>query len=86
VKVKLQKPASHVAAFLDTSLLVVAFPSIRQCFTSVSTAEISWILNAYTIVFGALLIPHQVGRWCVLSISTGVVRTVQPRFWLLWLV
>jgi len=45
------------AAFLDSSLLVIAFPSIRRSFASVSTAELSWILNAYTIVFGALLVP-----------------------------
>jgi EmrB/QacA subfamily drug resistance transporter len=45
------------AAFLDSSLLVIAFPSIRLSFASVSTAELSWILNAYTIVFGALLVP-----------------------------
>lgn len=45
------------AAFLDSSLLVIAFPSIRNSFLSVSTAELSWILNAYTIVFGALLVP-----------------------------
>lgn len=45
------------AAFLDSSLLVIAFPSIRNSFSSVSTAELSWILNAYTIVFGALLVP-----------------------------
>ena len=35
-------------AFLDSSLLVIAFPSIRRSFASVSTAELSWILNAYT--------------------------------------
>lgn len=45
------------AAFLDSSLLVIAFPSIRRSFSAVSTAELSWILNAYTIVFGALLVP-----------------------------
>lgn len=45
------------AAFLDSSLLVIAFPSIRLSFAAVSTAELSWILNAYTIVFGALLVP-----------------------------
>jgi EmrB/QacA subfamily drug resistance transporter len=45
------------AAFLDSSLLVIAFPSIRRSFSSVSTAELSWILNAYSIIFGALLVP-----------------------------
>jgi hypothetical protein len=72
------------AAFLDSSLLVVAFPSIRQFFTSLSTAEISWTLNAYTIVFGALLIPNQAGRRCVLSTSTGVVRTTSTQILAAW--
>lgn len=45
------------AAFLDSSLLVIAFPSIRRSFSSVSAAELSWILNAYSIIFGALLVP-----------------------------
>ena len=45
------------AAFLDSSLLVIAFPSIRRSFASISTAELSWILNAYSIIFGALLVP-----------------------------
>lgn len=45
------------AAFLDSSLLVIAFPSIRRSFAAVSTGELSWILNAYNIVFGALLVP-----------------------------
>ena len=42
---------------LDTSILFVAFHAIRASFAAVSSAELSWILNAYTIVFGALLVP-----------------------------
>src|SRR5215467_2593256 len=42
---------------LDTTILFVAFHGIRAFFTTVSSAELSWILNAYTIVFGALLVP-----------------------------
>lgn len=45
------------AAFLDSSLLVIAFPSIRRSFALVSTAELSWVLTAYSILFGALLVP-----------------------------
>src|SRR6476620_5677694 len=45
------------AVFLDTTILFVAFPSIRADFSSVSTSTLSWVLNAYTIVFAALLIP-----------------------------
>lgn len=45
------------AVFLDTSVLFVAFPSITASFPGVAPAELSWILNGYTIVFAALLIP-----------------------------
>jgi EmrB/QacA subfamily drug resistance transporter len=45
------------AAFLDTTVLFVAFPSIRRSFPSVSDGELSWVLNAYSIVFAALLVP-----------------------------
>jgi EmrB/QacA subfamily drug resistance transporter len=45
------------AVFLDTTILFVAFPSIREQFSSTEPSTLSWILNAYTIVFAALLIP-----------------------------
>ena len=45
------------AVFLDTTILFVAFPSIREQFSSTPPSTLSWILNAYTIVFAALLIP-----------------------------
>jgi EmrB/QacA subfamily drug resistance transporter len=45
------------AVYLDTTILFVAFPSISASFPSVSPSGLSWILNAYTIVFGALLVP-----------------------------
>ncbi|HUQ07855.1 MAG TPA: MFS transporter [Kofleriaceae bacterium] len=45
------------AVSLDTTVLYVAFPAIRRSFASVSTAELSWVLNAYTVLFGALLVP-----------------------------
>ncbi len=45
------------AVFLDTTILFVAFPAIRTTFSSVSPPTLSWVLNAYTIVFAALLIP-----------------------------
>lgn len=46
-----------LATFLDTTILFVAFPSIGRTFSDTSAAELSWVLNAYTIVFAALLIP-----------------------------
>src|SRR5829696_5385861 len=45
------------AVFLDTTILFVAFPSISASFPSASPATMSWVLNGYTIVFAALLIP-----------------------------
>lgn len=46
-----------LATFLDTTILYVAFPDITATFADTSPAELSWVLNAYTIVFAALLIP-----------------------------
>src|SRR5262249_62181766 len=42
---------------LDATILFVAFPSIRRSFPEASVADLSWILNAYTIVYAALLVP-----------------------------
>ena len=46
-----------LATFLDTTILFVAFPDIGATFSAAGAAELSWVLNAYTIVFAALLIP-----------------------------
>lgn len=46
-----------LATFLDTTILYVAFPDITASFSAASAAQLSWVLNAYTIVFAALLIP-----------------------------
>lgn len=41
---------------LDLSIVNVAFPSIRTSFTEASTTQLSWVLSAYSVVFGALLL------------------------------
>ena len=46
-----------LATFLDTTILFVAFPDITATFSDTSASGLSWVLNAYTIVFAALLIP-----------------------------
>src|SRR4051812_10764701 len=43
-------------AFLDATIVNVAFPSIRQSFPGQSIGTLSWVLNAYNIVFAAFLI------------------------------
>ena len=48
------------AAFLvalDTTMLFAAFDALRQSFVGSSAAELSWVLNAYTVVYAAMLIP-----------------------------
>jgi EmrB/QacA subfamily drug resistance transporter len=45
------------AVFLDTTILFIAFAAIGADFPSAGTSGLSWVLNAYTIVFAAMLIP-----------------------------
>jgi EmrB/QacA subfamily drug resistance transporter len=45
------------AVFLDTTIGFVSFPAISQTFASAGPSTVSWVLNAYTVVFAALLIP-----------------------------
>src|SRR2546428_12716262 len=44
-------------AFLDATIVNIAFPSIQRSFPSVARSWLSWVLNGYNIVFAALLIP-----------------------------
>jgi EmrB/QacA subfamily drug resistance transporter len=44
-------------AGLDLFIVNIAFPDIRRDFDGTSLAGLSWILNAYAIVFAALLVP-----------------------------
>src|SRR5215217_9273803 len=46
---------------LDLFIVNLAFPSIGQEYTGADLGSLSWILNAYTIVFAAVLVPA--GRW-----------------------
>jgi len=43
-------------AFLDTTIVNIAFPALQRAFPGETTSSISWVLNAYNIVFAALLI------------------------------
>jgi EmrB/QacA subfamily drug resistance transporter len=42
---------------LDTTMLFAAFGAIRAGFPGTSAADMSWVLNAYTVVYAAMLIP-----------------------------
>ena len=56
-KVLLYTCAAVFAVMLDATILFVAFPAIQAAYPAVSDAILSWILNAYTISFGAMLVP-----------------------------
>lgn len=44
-------------AFLDVTIVNVAFPDIRASFPGTSLEALSWVLNAYNVIFAALLVP-----------------------------
>ncbi|UEP51704.1 MFS transporter [Burkholderia ambifaria] len=51
---------ASVAVFLvsiDVTVLYAAFPALRLAFPDAHPASLSWVLNAYTLVFAALLVP-----------------------------
>src|SRR3954468_106772 len=56
-KVLLVTAVAVFMAFLDVTIVNVAFPSIGHAFPETSLAGLSWVLNAYNIVFAALLVP-----------------------------
>ena len=56
-KVLLVSSTGAFLAFLDATIVNVAFPDIQRSFPDVSLAGLSWVLSAYNIVFAALLVP-----------------------------
>jgi MFS family permease len=43
-------------AALDLSIVNVAFPDLEASFPRASQASLAWVITAYAIVFGALLV------------------------------
>src|SRR4051812_48777822 len=56
-KVLLVTAVAVFMSFLDVTIVNIAFPSIESTFDDTSRATLSWVLNAYNIVFAALLVP-----------------------------
>ena len=46
---------------LDLFIVNLAFPYIGKEYSGTSLSDLSWVLNGYTIVFAAVLVPA--GRW-----------------------
>jgi EmrB/QacA subfamily drug resistance transporter len=63
--------------FLDTTIVNIAFPDLRESFEQSSLATLSWVINAYAVVFAALLMPagryaDAVGRRRVFLFGTSL--------------
>jgi EmrB/QacA subfamily drug resistance transporter len=43
--------------FLDVTIVNIAFPDMRASFAGESLAHLSWVLNAYNVLFAAALVP-----------------------------
>ena len=56
-KVLLVVSIAVFVASLDLFIVNVAFPDIAADFEGTKLSDLSWVLNAYTIVFAALLVP-----------------------------
>ena len=48
--------AGVFVVFLDATVVNIAFPAISSSFPHATTAALSWVLNAYAVMFGALLV------------------------------
>lgn len=62
---------------ISVSIMVIAFPAIREAFPSASASQLSWINNLFTIVTAATLIPcgalaDRVGRKRMLLIGVSL--------------
>ncbi len=42
---------------VDSTVAVAAFPALREAFPAASPSDLSWVLNAYTVLYAALLVP-----------------------------
>src|SRR5689334_8339405 len=49
--------AAVFMASLDLFVVNIAFPDIQRDFHGTSLANLSWVLNGYTIIFASLLVP-----------------------------
>ena len=48
---------ASIATFLvslDTTMLFAAFDPLRQAFAGATAAQLSWVLNAYTVVYATI--------------------------------
>ena len=69
--------AAVYVVFLDATIVNIAFPAISADFADVSRGGLCWVINAYAVVFGALLVTagglaDDFGRKRVFLVGLGV--------------
>ena len=75
--------------FLDVTIVNIAFPAMRAGFPQDSLAHLSWVLNAYNIVFAAALVPagrlaDRYGRRRFFLIGIGIFLAASTTCGLAW--
>lgn len=85
---------SYLIIVLDVCIAITALPKVRQVF-AMTTADLSWVQNAYTLAFGGLLLlgaraGDLLGRRRMLILGLGlftlaslVVAIAPDEFWLI---
>jgi hypothetical protein len=71
-------------AFVDATIVNIAFPNIARSFSGTPISSLSWVLNAYNIVFAAFLvaagrIADILGRRRIFVL--GFCRRLERRCW-----
>lgn len=56
-KTLLLTSAATFMAFLDTTIVNVAFPALHEDFPKESVTDLTWVVTSYGILFAALLTP-----------------------------
>lgn len=79
-KVLLISSVAVFMAFLDVTIVNIAFGSIHRSFARTSMSDLSWVLNGYNVVLAALLVPagrlaDRVGRRRIFLIGVGLFLT-----------
>ena len=82
-------------AFLDSTIVNVAFPDLQHDFAGSTYSSLSWVLNAYNIVFAALLVTAGrfadllgrrrtfVGGVVVFTLASGAIAVAPGLGWLI---
>ena len=76
--------AGTFLAYLDVTIVNIAFPSIAGDFSGAGLGELSWVVNAYALAFAALLVifgraADRIGRRRIYLAGTALFAAPRPR-------